>query len=166
MKFIRAWLSRIVNTFSQSRANRDFAAELQSHLELHIADNLRAGMNPDEARRRALIALGGVEQTKEQYRERRGIPFLEGVFRDLRFGTRMLRRNPGFTAVAALVLALGIGANNMFFTLVYALCIRGLFINEPQRVLYVETRDASGRNRGMSYLDFQDLRTSARTVNR
>ncbi|MGH9173105.1 MAG: permease prefix domain 1-containing protein, partial [Vicinamibacterales bacterium] len=82
MKFVRAWL---VGAFGSDRSERDLSAELESHLQLHIDDNLKAGMTPQEARRRALIALGGVEQTKEHYRDRRGLPMFESTIRDLRY---------------------------------------------------------------------------------
>ena len=74
MRAVRAWLRRLLGALATDRAERELSAELESHLQLHIDDNLRAGMTPAEARRRALIALGGLEQAKEQYRERRGLP--------------------------------------------------------------------------------------------
>jgi hypothetical protein len=78
--------------------------ELESNLQFHIEDNLRAGMSPEEARRQALIRLGGMEQTKELYRDRRGLPGLETLVQDLRYGVRTLRKAPGFTAVAVMSL--------------------------------------------------------------
>ena len=93
MKSIRAWVHRLAGAFAGRRSEHELAAELDSHLQLHVDDNLRAGMTPDEARRRAMIALGGVESTKEAYRDRRGLPVLESLARDLRYGARTLTRS-------------------------------------------------------------------------
>jgi macrolide transport system ATP-binding/permease protein len=78
VKSVRAWMLRLFGVFGSNRSERDLSAELESHLQLHIDDNIKAGMTLPEARRRALIALGGVEQTKERYRDRRGLPMFEG----------------------------------------------------------------------------------------
>src|SRR5437870_5769213 len=83
--------------FNKQRKDRDLDAEIESHLQLHIEDNLRLGMTPEEARREALIKLGGVESTKEAYRDQRGLPVLESILQDLRFALRKLLKNPGFT---------------------------------------------------------------------
>lgn len=115
----------------------ELAAEMESHVQMHIEDGVRAGLAPEEARRRAVLALGGVAQTQENYRDRRGFPALESVIQDVRFGLCLLRKNPGFTAVAVVTLALGLGATTAIFTLVHAVLLSSLPVTRPAELYRV-----------------------------
>lgn len=135
MKSVRAWFMRLFGVFGSTRAERELSAEIESHLQLHVDDNIRAGMTPQEARRRALIALGGVEGTKEAYRDRRGLPAFESLVRDLRYGVRTLLKTPGFALAGVVILGLGIGVNSAIFTVVNAVVLKPLPFAEPDRIM-------------------------------
>ena len=137
MRHLRAWIHRAIGTFASTRRERDLHDELASHLQLHIDDNLRAGMTPDAARRQAMLKLGGVEPVKERVRDRRGLPWLDSLRQDVRYGIRFLRRSPGFTAVAILSLALGIGANTAIFSLLDSLLLRSLPVRQADRLVQI-----------------------------
>jgi predicted permease len=131
----RAWFVRLGSLFTSSRSDREFARELESHLQLQIDDLMRSGMTPDEARRRALGSLGGVERTKEEYRDRRGVPVFENLIRDLRHAARGLTKSPGFTLAAIIVLGLGVGANTAIFSVVNAVVLRPLPFLDADRIM-------------------------------
>src|SRR6266550_1715097 len=163
MRKFRALLLRLGGLFRRSRRDEELAAEMESHLQMHVEDNLHTGMNPAEARRQALIKLGGIEQTKEMVGERRGLPILDVWLQDLRFGARLLRKNPGFTAVAVLTLALGIGVNTAIFTAFDALVLRPRPVKDPDSLAAV-FRTTPGETHGWSsYPDYIYYRDHSRS---
>jgi putative ABC transport system permease protein len=137
MKKLRQLILRFGGLFNKQRMDRELDAEIESHVHMHIEDNLRLGMTPEEARRKAVIKLGGVESTKEAYRDQRGLPVLETLWQDIRYGARISRKNAASTAVAVLTLALGIGANTAIFSLIHAALLRELPFPEAGQLAVV-----------------------------
>jgi len=155
---LRALLVRLGNLFAGASSERDLAGEMESHLQMQIDDNVRAGMSADEARRQALIRFGGVESVKESCRERRSLPALETFFADIRYALRMMRRTPGFTLVAVLSLAIGIGATVAIFSVVDAVVLRSLPVPEPGRLRMVKFESHLPRAPRFSHPTFERLR--------
>ena len=158
MPFLSTLKSMLRVPFKNEELERELDAELQSYLDLLIEEKTRAGMDAAQARRQALIELGGAEQVKATVRDTRHGADLDMLRQDIRFSLRMLRRSPGFAAVFVITLAIGIGANTALFSTIKALLLSQLPYQEPNRlVASVKTYD--GRNAGpISRLDFFDYR--------
>jgi predicted permease len=137
MTWLRILAARVVKLFHVKQSERNLSDEFSAHLEMAVEENVLRGMNKDEARFAARRDFGGVEQFKEIYREQRGLPMLESFFEDLRFGARMLAKNPGFTAIAVVTLALGIGANTAIFSVVNSLLLTPPHFKQPERLVMV-----------------------------
>ena len=165
MRKLRAGLLRLSGLFRKDKRDAEFSSEMESHLQLHIDENLRAGMSALEARRKALIKLGGIEQTKVLVRERRGLPMVEVLLQDLRFAGRTLRRNPGFTSVAVLTLALGVGANTALFSVVKAVLLNSLPYRQPERLITLARGDSQTPNpTNVSYGETEDWKARSRSL--
>jgi len=159
MRKLRALVLRLRGLFRKRRSEVDFADEIQSHVELHTDDGIRAGLAPQEARRQALVRLGGAAQTSQAHRERRTLPWIEDLLHDLRYGLRMMARNPSFTAVAVLTLAIGIGATTTAFTWINAVLLQPLGgVADPNRLVILESVTPNGEWVPNSYPDFIDFR--------
>src|SRR3984893_6439764 len=135
MRFV-AWLRSVVSAlFHRSRIDKEMEEELRAHIQDRANDLERSGVPRAEAERRARLEFGGYQKFKEECREAQGTHFLETLIQDLRFGLRMLRKSPGFTAVAVLTLGLGIGANTAIFTLTNGLMLHALPVRDPGQLV-------------------------------
>ena len=159
MRKVRALWMRFCGLLHKPHGDSDFEAELASHLAMHIDDGIRSGLTPEEAHRQALIRLGGAEQTRQAYRERRGLPWLETLARDFAYGLRRLAHRPAMTAIAVLSIGLGIGANATIFSMVSRFVLRPAPVGDPATLLSVQRR---GEN-ALSWPLFNDLREQVKS---
>jgi hypothetical protein len=165
MKPLKRFLARLRNSALRRRDDKRLQEEIEEHLALQTADNLRAGLSPSEARRQALLKFGAVEAIQEEYWAEGGLAFLETLLQDYRFGWRSLRKSPGFTAVAVVTLALGIGANTAIFSMVDTLMIRPLPVQHPLDLTFLAfPRDPTHFDPQFSGPEFRQLRDQTRAV--
>jgi predicted permease len=137
MRKLRAWFLRLFSTLHIGHTRAEIDTELSAHIAMSTEDNLRAGLTTEEARRQALIQLGGEEQARQAYRDRATLPLLEDILQDVRFALRQMRKSPGFTLTAVLTLALGIGANAVIYTLVDSILLRPLPYADQGRLMRI-----------------------------
>ena len=165
-EFLGTFIRRVAALFRRRRLEDDLREELRSHLEMAVELNMEKGMNAEDARREAVRSFGGVEQTKENYRDQRGLPMIETTLQDLRFGLRMLRRSPGFSILAVLCLTLGIGANAAVFSWVEGILFRPYPAVTHQEQLLALTGTARGESgpTGISWPDIVDLQRSCTLI--
>ena len=153
---MRTWMSRLSGMLPKESREQEFAEEIDAHLQLHVDDNIRLGMSAKQARRVAIIKLGGIELTRQGYRERLTIPLLENLILDVSFAFRQLRRSPGFAVTAALMLALGIAASVSMFAFVDAALLKPLPYRDPNRLAAVTERIKLFGRANLSYPDYLD----------
>lgn len=164
MRRLRALCIRFFGVFDGTRAGMELNEELESHLQMHVDESVRSGMSEGEARRQALIRLGGLEQTRQAYRERQGLPGLETLWQDIRFGVRMLLKSPGFTVVAVVTLALGIGANTALFSVIDAVLLNPLPYPHAEELVTVHAAKQNFNEGSISYLNFRDWQRDNKTL--
>jgi predicted permease len=161
MKSLKRFFTRLFNSATMRAQEERLREEIAEHIALQTAENLRAGLSPIEARRQAMLKFGGVEMMKEDYRAERGLLWIENLVRDIRFALRVLRKSPGFTAVAVATLGLGIGANAVVFSVLNALILHPLHVPQAESLYGIQHGNEASSYQ--SYPDYIDLRDRNRS---
>lgn len=154
---------RLHSLFRRTQADLELDDELRDHVERKTEGYVAEGLAVEEARRQALLEIGGIEKRKEECRDTRRVNWIQDLIQDLHFGLRMLRKSPGFTAVAVLTLALGIGANTAIFSLIDAIMLRTLPVTHPERLVVLSSYSRYGRVGNFGYPDYQTICSGNRT---
>ena len=162
MKSLRRFFERLFSSGTRQTQEERLREEIEEHIALQTAENLRAGLSPVEARRQAMLKFGGVEAMKQDYRAERGLPLIEDLLQDLRFALRLLRKSPGFTAVAVATLAIAIGANAVVFSVLNALILNPLHVPNAESLYAIQHGNEASLSQ--SYPDYLDLRNRNRTL--
>ena len=160
---LREWTGRAAATAGRRRDDADLERELRAHLELAVEEAERRGQPPARALRTAALDAGGVAQAMEALRDQRGFPWVDDLARDLRYGCRMLARNPGFTAISVISLAIGIGANCAAFSFADTLLLRPLPVPRPSELLVAGQVNPFEDSLESSYRDYLDIRDRSRS---
>src|SRR6202140_1773212 len=157
MRALRRFLSRMVNLATRRAQDERLREEIEEHIALQTAENLRAGLSPVEARRQAMLKFGGVEAMKQDYRAERGLIFIENLLGDLRNALRSISRMPGLAAVIILSLAIGIGVNTTILSWIQLIRLEPLpAVPGASNFLVVEPRSDTGGDPGASWLEYRD----------
>jgi putative ABC transport system permease protein len=158
---LRIFFHRLLGLLLRRKLERELEEEIRSHLEMQIEDNQRHGMSLEDARRAARLRFGGMEPVKEAYRDKSRLVWIENLWQDLRYGARMLMKNSGFTVLAVLTLALGIGATTTIFSAVWNILLNPFPYPDAHRMVAIRIQDPSGGGRGrgpqtLEFLDYQE----------
>ncbi len=169
MQFLREALNRFCSFFRKHPLDHELDVGMASHIEMAIEENFQRGLSPAEARRQAFVQFGGVQQAREQHRESRGLPWLDVLMQDLRFTFRTMRRDRGFTIIAVLILAVGIGANIAVFSVVNTILLRPLPFRDPQQLVRIVEKNPKAGESSKTYTadatqDFQQQNRSFQSV--